>query len=55
MDIENVHFYLPSMHAYAHGERCQKLFHPKFNPVVGKVDGECSERNWSHLSKVRLL
>lgn len=53
--ISNTRFLIPKMHVYAHNQDCIREFHPERHPIVGFVDGECCERNWSEFSKVQTI
>lgn len=44
----NIEMFIPAMHCYGHGSSCLRLYHPKRNAGLGHVDGEATERLWSH-------
>jgi hypothetical protein len=38
---------VPKLHLYAHGEACRSIWSLNFQPGVGRLDGESTERDWA--------
>jgi hypothetical protein len=47
-------FFIPKLHIYAHGPKCQYVYSFNFRKWSARTDGEDPERFWSHINPASL-
>jgi Kyakuja-Dileera-Zisupton transposase len=52
--FEVLRFFIPKLHIYAHGSKCQYKYSFNFQKWSARTDGEDPERFWSHINPASL-
>jgi len=52
--LAKLQFFIPKLHIYGHGDKCQYRYSFNFQRWSARTDGEDPERFWSHLNPASL-